>query len=342
MNILTISHLYKTHSGQPQPAVKNATLVLKKGEILGLIGESGSGKTSLLHLVAGLADADSGTIRLKKEYVTGPSQNLVPGHPQIRLVHQDFQLAPAISVRDNIAYSLRAYQPEYKADRLDKMIRLCGLETLQHKQPRQLSGGEMQRVALARALADEPLLLLLDEPFSNVDTVRRQELKHEIGDIIRRSGTTAIFVTHDTAEALALSDRIAVMYQGVIVQTGTPQHVYQHPATPYVAGFFGYATIILAETLAKHWNQTKLAFPFGSSDTLCIRAEHMQLCPEREAEFTGTLRRIQYLGWYELWEVQMGEASIFQLVLCGKKEKATVGEIVFLKVDWAAVHVLDT
>lgn len=335
MNILTIKHLYKTYISQSEPAVTNISLTVKKGEVLGLVGESGSGKTTLLRLIAGLEDADRGTIHLKKEAITGPVQHLVPGHPQIRLVHQDFKLAPNVSIRENIAYILRTYAPDYRRQRLEKMIELCDLAALQHKLPRQLSGGEMQRVALARALADEPLLLLLDEPFSNVDTIRKQELKSQVWDIVRRSGTTAIFVTHDTTEALTLSDTLAVMHQGAIVQTGASREVYQYPVTPYVARFFGYANIVRAREAAAYWLPESAGFPFAADALLCIRAEYIQVCPKAEADFTGKVKRVHYLGFYELWEVELSATLTWQ-VLCFRK--IVFADEVFLKVDWSRVH----
>ncbi len=334
MNLLKINHLYKTYPQQSEPAVRNITLNVKAGEILGLVGESGSGKTTLLRLIAGLEDGDEGSIRLKKELVTGPAHHLVPGHPQIRLVHQDFKLSPNVTVRENIAYSLRSYATDYSKNRLEAMIELCELASLQHKLPKQLSGGEMQRVALARALADEPVLLLLDEPFSNVDAIRRQELKYQLRDIIRRSGTTAIFVTHDTAEALTLSDSLAVMYQGQIIQTGTSREVYQHPVNPYVARFFGYVNIQKMSQLSALLQNADL--PFLPADLLCIRAECIHLCQAYEADFTGTVKQVRYMGFYELWEIAISETITWQVL---QFEKILFSSEVFLKVDWHKVHV---
>lgn len=336
MNILTVKDLNKTYSGQFTPAIKNITLTVKKGEIFGLVGESGSGKTTLLRIIAGLEDADGGSVRLLKEAITGPSQNLVPGHPHIRLVHQNFNLQPNISIRQNILYSLKGYDLQYQLDRLDKMIDLCDLSALQHKLPRQLSGGEMQRVALARAIADEPMLLLLDEPFSNVDTIRRQELKHEVSNIIRKSSTTAIFVTHDTTEALTLSDTIGVMKDGSLIQIGTPHHIYNHPATSYVANFFGIANIIPVVKLQSYL-KAKHQFPlFNKQDIVCIRAESIQLCHEEEADLTGELKKIYYLGMYELWDIQITRNISLKFL---HFQKTPPPEKLFVKIIWEQVHV---
>lgn len=311
--------------------------------MLGLVGESGSGKTTLLRLIAGLEDADKGTMRLKGEVITGPSRHLVPGHPQIRLVHQDFQLSPNISVRENIAYALRTYQADYRASRLHQVLQLCELTALQHKLPRQLSGGEMQRVALAAALADEPELLLLDEPFSNVDAVRRQTLRHEITDILRRSRTTAIFVTHDTAEALALSDKVAVLQNGAIVQIDTPQQVYSKPVSPYVAGLFGCANIIRAGKLQEIRLPTSQMPDFQADDLLCIRAENLSIVSETEADFSGKLLKSSYLGMYEIWEAEISrnikwQVLVFQKILFSNPLSQPRRANVFLKVDWSKTH----
>jgi len=339
MNILTIDHLYKTYAAQADPAVSNISLRLKKGEITGLVGESGSGKTTLLRLIAGLEDADSGHIRLHKETVTGPAGNLVPGHSQIRLVHQDFKLSPHISVRENIAYTLRTYEVSYRNDRLEKMLWLCELADLQHKLPRQLSGGEMQRVALAKALADEPTILLLDEPFSNVDTIRRQALTYQLRNIICGSGTTALFVTHDTTEALTLSDNVAVMRQGRIIQTGSPPEIYHKPLSPYVAGLFGYANIIQAGQLLPHRLATTTRIPYTPDDYLCIRAEYISICSESDADFAATVRQRYYLGIYSLLEVQIAPLVRCQVLFF---EEILPSEKVFLRVDWKLVHVFPT
>lgn len=336
MNVLTVRHISKTYAAQPQPAVENISFSLRKGELLGLVGESGSGKTTLLRLVAGLEDSDSGQILLKNEPVAGPLRRLVPGHPHIRLVHQDFKLSPNITVLENIAYALRTYDAAYRESRLTQVMRLCELTGLQHRLPRQLSGGEMQRAALATALADEPALLLLDEPFSNVDAVRRQTLRHEITDILRRSRTTAIFVTHDTAEALALSDRVAVLQSGGIVQIGTPRQVYSQPVSPYVASLFGHANVFPAGDLQKIRLPASQMPGFQANASLCIRAENIALAPKADADFAGKLLKTSYLGMYEIWEVELTEEMKWQVLAFGNI--LFPDRKVFLKVDWAKAH----
>lgn len=336
MNLLTINHLSKTYPGQLQPALNNVSLTVKKGEILGLVGESGSGKTTLLRLMAGLEDADSGTIRLLKEYITGPAHHLVAGHTHIRLVHQDFRLFPNISVRENISYQLRMYTADYQHNRLESMLQLGDLHAVQHKLPRQLSGGEMQRVAVARALADEPLLLLMDEPFSNVDVRRRQELTEAIGNMIRQSRTTTFFVTHDTSEVLAMADRITIMQEGKLIQTATPSIIYTQPATPYVADLFGHANIVTGKQLRKQAHADLPAF-IQAHQTWCIRAEWIQVCEKEEAEFSGIVRKVHYLGLYMLWELQIGTSIRWQ-VYQQSERISSPGEKIYIKVKWDQVH----
>ncbi len=336
MNLLTIKHLSKIYSGQFEPALDNISITVQKGQIVGLVGESGSGKTTLLRLIAGLEDADTGSIQLKKEYITGPSHHLVAGHAQIRLVHQDFRLLPNITVRENIAYQLRMYTSDYQKDRLEAMLQLGDLHAVQHKLPRQLSGGEMQRVAVARALSDEPLLLLMDEPFSNVDVLRRQELTQAIGEMIRRSRTTAFFVSHDTAEVLALADQVMIIQKGQIIQKATPEVIYNQPLTPYVADFFGHANIVLGKHLLKH-TQTDLQSRVKPLNQVCIRAEHLQVCTAEEAEFAGIIHKVHYLGLYRLWEVQIGPRLRWHIYQPADAV-AIAGDQIYLKVRWEKVH----
>ena len=232
MSFFEVAHIIKQFG--PLTAVNKVSLEINTGEIISLVGESGSGKTTLLRMMACLIEPDAGTIQLAGKNLRFFAQYLVKGHPEIRLVAQDFQLFPNISLRENIAYALRNAEYSYQQKRTDGLLSLCGLTTIQHRLPKEVSGGEKQRAAIARALADEPLLLLLDEPFSQLDTLNKQKLKEFLLQLNASEQTTILFVTHDLLDAFTLAHRVGVMQHGELVQMGTPQQILQNPQTPYV------------------------------------------------------------------------------------------------------------
>mgnify|MGYP002778362132 FL=1 len=334
MSLLSVRRLSKTYPGQNRPAVEDVSFSLRKGEVFGLVGESGSGKSTLLRLLAGLDDPDGGLVRISGKPMAGPKDRLVPGHPDVRLVHQDFRLLPNVRVEENITYALRGYDAAYREARLNAVLQLCDLQVLRHQMPRQLSGGEAQRVALACALADEPALLLLDEPFSNLDPLRRIRLKRDLAGIVRRSGTTAVFVTHDTADALSLSDKVGVLHQGRLLQTAPPHEIYNRPATVYVAAFFGHANVTLVSSLQKIARRPGVLSRFGLSASLCVRAEHVRFCKPPEADFAARPLATHYLGAYSLHEVRLAPGVVWQV---SAPPDFGLPKSVFLQVDWEKV-----
>ncbi|HMK79538.1 MAG TPA: ABC transporter ATP-binding protein [Xanthobacteraceae bacterium] len=223
-------------------ALKDAWLKVQRGELLTLLGPSGCGKTTLLNLVAGFLSADAGELFIEGALVT----DVPTAERDIGMIFQSYALFPHMSVAANIAYGLktRHIARDEIARRVREAIALMKLGGLEARKPRQLSGGQQQRVALARALVIRPKVLLMDEPFSALDKNLRQSMQVEVKEIQRRLGVTTIFVTHDQSEALSLSDRIAVMSDGRILQIGTPQEVYRAPADRFVASFIGEVTVL--------------------------------------------------------------------------------------------------
>ncbi|MES2731036.1 MAG: ABC transporter ATP-binding protein [Bacteroidota bacterium] len=330
-------------SGKRIDAVRDVSFRLHKGELLVLTGESGCGKTTLLKLIAGLEEADSGTIQLNEKLVTGPSQNLVPGHPDIKLAFQDYQLFPNLTIYHNLEQALKGYQKGYQAKRIKTLLRLCALENLHHKYPRELSGGEQQRAALARAMADEPAVLLLDEPFSNLDELTKQPLKSALLDTLRTFGTTAILVTHDSHDALTMADRVAVMRNGKLIQLDTPQMIYQRPTTPYVARFFGNANILPAQQFFRliNPNDTESAAAadrahLSANAEVCIRMEAIQVCAREEAILEGEVTRTRFAGAYEEVEVTVG--GQLHLTLQAPIGMAKSGAVLPLKIEPGQVY----
>jgi ABC-type Fe3+/spermidine/putrescine transport system ATPase subunit len=298
--LLKVARLSKTYSAIEQNAVHEVSFELEKGGLLALVGESGCGKTSLLRLIAGFEEPDSGEVYLKSERVYGPSRNLVPGHPDIRMVYQQYELEPNSSVFKNIAYALRAYHKEYQVTRTNELMELCDIQTLKDKLPRELSGGEQQRVAIARALAEEPALLLLDEPFSNLDVLLKQELKVYFHKVLKEAGATAIFVTHDGQDALSMADQIAVMQKGSIVQLDEPFAIYQKPENEYVARFFGLTNLFERAFLEQYFN-----IDLGPFKKAMLRPEHIKIAEEGQAHVEARITNLQYLGAFMLIEAEI-------------------------------------
>ena len=225
-------------------AVHDISLSLAEGEILSLVGPSGSGKTTLMRLVAGFETPDSGTIALRGRVVAGGGAWVQPESRSLGMVFQDYALFPHMTVVQNVAYGLKGWSRDDKARRVQEMLELVRISHLTQVDPFRLSGGEQQRVALARSLAPQPVALLLDEPFSNLDPHLRIRLRQEVRDIIHDSGVAAIHVTHDQDEALFMGDRVAVMNSGSLEQIGTPEEVFHHPRTRFAGRFLGIADFV--------------------------------------------------------------------------------------------------
>ena len=231
---------------------RELSLSVEDGSIACLLGPSGCGKTTALRAIAGFEPVQEGSISLDGQLLSAPGRNLPPEKRQIGMVFQDYALFPHLDVSANIAFGLHGLPREEREEQLARMLRLIRMEAHAKSWPHQLSGGQQQRVALARALAPNPRLLLLDEPFSNLDTELRRTLSLEVRDILKRNGTTAILVTHDQSEAFNVADCIGVMDQGRLLQWGSAQDIYQHPATPFVAAFVSQGQLIPGTLEGRH------------------------------------------------------------------------------------------
>jgi ABC-type Fe3+/spermidine/putrescine transport system ATPase subunit len=238
---LDVEGVWKAYGGQPF-VVRDVTFVLEPGEFLTLLGPSGSGKTTILMLIAGFESLSRGKIRVDGRDIAGQP----PERRNFGIVFQGYALFPHMSVLDNVTFPLRmkGLAVRERARRAGEMLEKVGLDGLGSRRPHELSGGQQQRVALARALVFEPDALLLDEPLGALDRKLREQLQIEIKEIQRRVGVSVLLVTHDQDEAMMMSDRIAVMADGKIMQIGSPADVYLHPATPFVAGFLGETNLL--------------------------------------------------------------------------------------------------
>ena len=236
---LAVHGLCKTYPRNERPAVDSLSLEVAEGEILALVGESGSGKTTFLRMIAGLERPDDGTIVISGHTHCGRGCYTPPERRGTPLVFQDYALFPHLTVAENIGFGLRRLRRRERDERVAELLRLIDLEELGARYPHELSGGQQQRVALARALALQPPLVLLDEPFSNLDRALKQRLREQVARLLRETGTTAILVVHDYEDAIAVGDRIAVLRDGQIVQIGTPAEIREAPIDEYVAGLVG-------------------------------------------------------------------------------------------------------
>ncbi|MDD2547001.1 MAG: ABC transporter ATP-binding protein [Burkholderiaceae bacterium] len=264
---LEVSQLDVRYAGRAQAAVQGVTLGLRAGEIGVLIGPSGCGKTTLLRAVAGLEPVSGGEIHLAKQRVSSPRQNLPPEERRIGMVFQDYALFPHLSVGRNVAFGIHQLPRAEQAARVAEVLELVGLEGSAARFPHELSGGQQQRVALARALAPRPRLMLLDEPFSNLDVDLRERLAHEVRGILKAAGATALFVTHDQFEAFAIGDVIGVMDQGQLQQWDDAYTLYHRPATRFVADFIGHGVFAPA-TLVQQDGQVQVRTPLGDLEGL--------------------------------------------------------------------------
>lgn len=293
--LLQLSHVSKTFAKGTEVAVKELSLRVAHEEFVTLLGESGSGKSTLLRLAAGLEEPDSGEVLFEGEIVEPPSEKLIPGHEGMAMADQDLRLFPNHSIAENLSHPLRhlprAEQEEYVQD----LLAFCQLSNVAHKKPGDLSGGERQRITIARALATHASLLLLDEPFSHLDPHLRQAFGAELRQRMRAQEMAALMVMHDPAVALAVSDRILVMQEGQIVQEGSPEALYRHPASPYVARLFGQVAVLSAK------EAKALGLPAKKTG---LRQELVQANSDATAEksIPARLHRKSYIG--HAWAIE--------------------------------------
>ncbi|MGQ4646565.1 ATP-binding cassette domain-containing protein [Lyngbya aestuarii] len=312
--ILHLEGVTKQYEQMPQPAVANVTLTLFQGDLLGFLGPSGCGKTTLLRIVAGFEQPQSGIVVLAGRQVASPSIWIPPEQRDTGMVFQDYALFPHLNVAQNVAFGLKNSRRRNTKlsvkQRTSEALALVGLSGMEKRYPHELSGGQQQRVALARALAPQPALILLDEPLSNLDVQVRLRLRQEVRTILKETGISAIFVTHDQEEALSISDQVAVMRQGHLEQLGTPEEIYTCPASRFVAEFVTQANFLPARRRGNFWETEVGAFevkteqfntPHLSLDKgdLMLRAENVILKPDnnsvviiRDRNFLG--REYQY------------------------------------------------
>ena len=295
ISLLSVQGVSKSFEGIT--VIEDCSLDVGWGEMVSLLGPSGCGKTTLLRIIAGLERADRGTIHIAGALVAGDGTWVRPEDRNVGMVFQDWALFPHLDVSRNVGYGVPRGK---RTAEVDKTLELVNLPGMQGRMPETLSGGQQQRVALARALAPQPTALLLDEPFSNLDSALRRDVRTEVRQLLQSTGMTAVFVTHDREEALVLGDRVAVMDAGRIVQIGSPAEVYQKPANPWVASFIGDVSMYPAQA-----DGTVAHADFGSIPLIeachgpvevAVRPEDVDLRPDDSVTATHTVEDFEFQG----------------------------------------------
>ena len=306
-------------------ALDDVSVSIRENEFFTLLGPSGCGKTTLLRLIAGFDHPTAGRIRLHGEDIA----HLPPYKRPVNTVFQNYALFPHMTVAGNIGFGLEMQgKPKAEvASAVDEMLSLVRMSELKNRQTSQISGGQQQRVALARALAPHPKVLLLDEPLSALDLKLRKEMQIELKRLQSETGITFIFVTHDQEEALTMSDRVAVMSAGNILQIGTPREIYDHPAERFVADFIGETNFLTAELKATQGDIAMVALPSGNTVraslpdgaaleagrgvTVVIRPEHVTLSDAKDATLSGRLEDVVYFGTDTHYRVRLEDGTLF-------------------------------
>ena len=334
--LLKVSDLHCAY-GDTQ-ILKGLSLSLEEGEIACLLGPSGCGKTTALRAIAGFIDLSSGSIELSGQLISKPSWSLVPEKRSVGMVFQDYALFPHLSIAANIAFGLSHLSNSERDETVLQMLELINLTGMGSRYPHELSGGQQQRVALVRALAPRPQLLLMDEPFSNLDADLRRQLSSEMRRILKHQGIAAIMVTHDQQEAFTLSDKLGVLIDGSIKQWGTPQSLFYSPASPEVASFVSQGTLLLGTVDGHACVKTELgliefAEPFGASEgeVVQIFLRPMDLELTEDAKVIAEVDQVEFQGSHSLYHMKLSSGQTVKSLRPGVNEYR-VGDRVGVKV----------
>ena len=346
-----ISKIYKDpKTGKDFYAVKDTSLNIEPGTFVTLLGPSGCGKTTTLRMIAGFESPDEGEIYLGNEAIN----ELTPNKRDTAMVFQSYALLPHYNIFDNVAYGLklRKFPKDVIKEKVTRILELVELSGMESRMTNQLSGGQQQRVALARALVIEPSVLLFDEPLSNLDAKLRVQMRTEIRRIQQEVGITAIYVTHDQSEAMAISDKIIIMDKGVVAQMGTPQDIYYHPVNEFVADFIGEANFLRGPMVGREGkyavlevegNRTCVEYSDkmkeGETYTMVLRPEAATLADEGTLPCRVVLSC--FMGSYQNYHVMVGNTLVKLEEKNPKNKKIyNVGDECFLKFEAESVHVL--
>jgi iron(III) transport system ATP-binding protein len=314
-------------------ALLGLSLRVEDGEFHTILGPSGCGKTTALRVIAGFETPDRGTVSIKGSQVAGPGIFVAPENRRVGMVFQEFALFPHLNVAANIGYGVG--DPTDRRRRVAELLGLVGMTEYESRFPHELSGGEQQRVAVARALAPRPRVILLDEPFSNLDASLRVRVRNEIKEILKQAQTTVLFVTHDQEEALSLSDRVSVMREGTVVQAGTPAALYRRPADAWTARFLGDADFLTARA-----EEGSVRTPYGSFPSDATGDVEVMVRPESVVLFPGDDAQVikrEFFGHDQLVTVELSTGTLLRSRL-GPSPELSIGARVGLKINDAVVY----
>ncbi|MBF2076281.1 MAG: ABC transporter ATP-binding protein [Synechococcales cyanobacterium C42_A2020_086] len=357
MASITINNLTKYY--RSSCAVDHIDLHVAEGELISLLGPSGCGKTTTLRMLAGFVQPDIGQIFVGDRLVSSPQRTVAPEKRNMSMIFQSYAIWPHKTVFENVAFGLelRNISRDQLRARVSRALEIVHLGKLAQRYPSELSGGQQQRVALARAVVVEPEILLLDEPLSNLDASLRDEMRNEIRNLHDQLGLTTVYVTHDQGEALVLSDRIVVMYDGTIQQVGTPEEIYEQPATEFVARFIGRCNVLTGTLLAS--GQVDVGgvliaaenyapgVSHGHEVALSVRPHSILIdpiaCPFADSTvncFTAWIKQHDYYGEFREYIVQLHESEIMLSVVTPPQIHHQVGEQMHLAIPPAACRVV--
>ncbi len=292
--------------------VQNLSMHINKGSLVGLLGPSGCGKTTILRAIAGFEPVYKGTIILRDDVVSRPGYTRAPDKRKMGMVFQDYALFPHLNVSDNVCFGLRNLDSKEKKLTTGKLLEMVGMENMGNRYPHELSGGQQQRVALARALAPQPEIILMDEPFSNLDIDLRERLSAEVRNILKEQGVTGIIVTHDQNEAFAIGDMVGVMNEGKILQWDTPYNLYHEPADRFVADFIGQGNFLKGTLLTPDSIESEVgilkgnrayAWPKGTNVNVLIRPD--DVIPDKDGELTAEVIQKAFKGAEILYTLKL-------------------------------------
>ena len=314
-NSLAVENLSVSYPNSKEPALQKVTLNVAASSILSIVGASGSGKSTLLRALCGLESPASGTIKLGDQVLCSSTKFVRPDRRKIGLVSQSGDLFPHLNVFQNLGYGLTNWRRADRKTRCKELLEAIGLPNFEKRFPHELSGGEKQRIALARALAPRPPLLLLDEPFSNLDSNLRQSLRRLTADILRKEKTTTIFVTHHPEDALSTGDSIAVMDSGTIIQCDTPRNLWRNPVSPVAASLFDKINQLPSSNFP-NW----------------LRANELELVEESHGGFTsGIIHEIEFFGKTQMVYVKIQNNLTPVIVEVASEEKYQIGSPISIK-----------
>ena len=315
---LRLVEVTKYFPANPRPALRMVSLEMRRGEILALLGESGSGKTTLLRMVAGFEQPTSGSIELAGALVSSPHHTTPPEERGVGMVFQDTALLPHLTILQNVAFGLRKLPERSRRKRAEWALALVHITGVRDRYPHEVSGGQAQRAAIGRALAPRPALLLFDEPFNNLDPVLKEDLLHELRAALRDTATTALFVTHDRDEAFTVSDAIALLHRGRIVQVGDAETLYIAPANAFVARYLGAVNLVPVWRHEATWMSAlgevagAVPFRYAGVDTVSVRPWQLHISPvddesnhRRGGGARGAVCGHRFMGEYHEVRVQL-------------------------------------